>query len=324
MTPNDPFPENIRERLQLLDDDGDYYATVGITLTLMYAQRKHEMAPHFNQMICDFGQFIQPAPLNWFIRGEDWRKYSPEKLSRLLAKFSTESAESEELVIGRLGDRFQRFGEFNVRVMGYGYEKDSTFRDSSASALYFEFPRQEMQRSGRAAFLDFIAKTADITPFTHGQCGYAFQYFHRQGDQNTYDWMADNMLRFSAIHPFRETWEYYCRNYLPNVNWLTLLGYDMMDKLGGLDAIRADLSDQVEVRPLAHGCMLVAGEAPPLGDVNQQAPDLGPLREVARLTEPLLLPRIDQSNNILNSFWYEEEDRMRWLDRFKPYPDVKP
>ena len=87
--------------------------------------------------------------------------------------------------------------------------------------------------------------------------------------------------------------------------------------------MRRALTSAVDVETLAHGTMLVAGENPPLGDRNQGAPDLEPLREVAKLTQPILLDRNTYRNEFLNYLFdgdEEEERAERWLNRFDWQP----
>jgi hypothetical protein len=306
----------VLEQLRFLDGDGDYYATTGVTFTMMYAQRMGELIPVFRQMAQLFDAYIQPNVLNYYIRSEDWRPYNPKQLERMLNKFSGDAENGEELLLGKLGGEFQHFGEYGLRIKGRCDEKDSPFRHRDVCAAYFELPMHEVERVGREKLIKFVQTIANLAPFVHGTCGYNFKYFHRQGDSDIHEWMGQNALRFTAIHPFTNDWEYCCRNFLPNVNWITLLGHDMVAKLSGVSSIRSALDEQVEGSALTHGCMLVAGSEPPLGDVNQQAQDIEPLRQVAKLTQPILLPREDQANNILNQLYAEEDDRYRWLDRF--------
>lgn len=309
--------EAVLEQLRLVDEDGDYYATTGITLTMMYAQRMGELVPVFRQMAQLFDSYIHPHVLDAYKRSEDWRDYKPKQLERMLNKFTAYREYGEELLLAKIDGKFQYFGEFGLRIKGRCDAKDSPFRHTDVCAAYFELPMHEVARVGRDKLLAFVRSIADLAPFVHGSCGYNFKYFHRQGDSDIHEWMGQNALRFTAVHPFANGWELRCRAFLPNVNWVTLLGQSLVGQLGGMPAIQGAVAAPVEVQTLAHGCMLVAGAHPPLGDVNQQAADIAALRQVAQLTQPVLLPRETQANEILNQLYAEEEDRYRWLDRFK-------
>jgi hypothetical protein len=61
-----------------------------------------------------------------------------------------------------------------------------------------------------------------------------------------------------------------CDQDLPPVNWLTLIGPELLGKLGGVDAVRQALADDaISVIPLGPGACIRAGEAPQLGDLNR-------------------------------------------------------
>lgn len=311
--------KEVLEALRFEDEDGDYYAATGITLTLMYAQRMGEMLPVFKHMVERFTQYIAPQQLDSYKKSHVWRDYKSSQINRLLNVFTSDAENGEELVLAKLegSGHFQYFGEYGLRLKGRKDEVDSPFRHTDVCAAYFELPIDVVERVGRDKLLQFVQEVANLAPFAHGMCGYTFKYFHRTGDSDIDEWMGNRGLRFFGVHPFRNSWEYYCRKHLPNVNWLTLLGTEMVAQLGGTQAMRSQLTPQVGLRELAHGVLLQAGDAPVLGDINALAPDIGPLREVARLTRPLLLPRDRQCNSVLNYLFDETEDGERWLDRFE-------
>lgn len=302
--------------LRVEDDEGDYYAATGITLTMMYAQRMGEMLPVFRKMVEVFDRYILPKKLNSYKR-TDWRNYTPKHLNRLLNTFTSNEKYGEEVVLAILDGHFQYFGEFGLRFIGAANESGTSFRHTDTSVAYFELPIDEFLRVGKDHLIAFVSEVSNLAPFAHGMCGYTFKYFHRSEDSDIDYWMGAMAQRFIAVHPFRDHWEWRCRHFLPNVNWMTLLGGELQEKMGGFPAIRAALSAQVDCMPLSHGCLLMAGQEPPLGDINAQAPDIGPLRELARYLQPLLLPRETQFNNILNSLFDDDDDAYRWLDRFE-------
>ncbi|XVJ69659.1 MAG: DUF3396 domain-containing protein [Rhizobacter sp.] len=321
-----PISEVVLKDLRIEDEDGDYYAATGITLSFMYAQRMQTMVDVFRQMVEVLSNYMHPLALDSKCRDE-WTDYTPKQLKRLLNRFAAVSKDGDEMVLAKLDadSPFQYFGEFGLRIIGSSHDKDSPFRDTDVSAVYFELPMHEVQRVGRDKLLGLVRSIAALAPFQHGMCGYSFKYFHREGDDKIHLWMGDKSLRYFAIHPFMNKYEYRCRHQLPNVNWVTLLGQEMTEKLGGHAAMRKALSEVVDVETLPHGTMLVAGEAPPLGDRNALALDLGPLREVARLTQPLMLNRKILSDKILEYLFEgnDQEERIeRWLNRFNWKPGM--
>lgn len=99
------------------DEDGDHWAGVGITLTLMYAQTAHELLPAYQRMLEVFDDYLHPIALDSFIR-RNWQDYTPRKMKRLLKTFAKEFDYDEELVLGKLGGPYQHYGEYGVRLKG--------------------------------------------------------------------------------------------------------------------------------------------------------------------------------------------------------------
>jgi len=62
-----------------------------------------------------------------------------------------------------------------------------------------------------------------------------------------------------------------CDHPLPPVNWLTLIGPELLRKLGGVNKVRKALSDDsISVVHLGSGVCIRAGEFPQLGDRNRR------------------------------------------------------
>jgi hypothetical protein len=98
---------------------------------------------------------------------------------------------------------------------------------------------------------------------------------------------------------------------LPPVNWLTLLGPELLRKLGGIAAVRRALSDdeRISVMPMEDGALIRAGEAPQLGDRNRRD-DLPTYRKVGSYLKDY---RGDQEIE-LDGLTLEESEK--WLARF--------
>jgi hypothetical protein len=73
-------------------------------------------------------------------------------------------------------------------------------------------------------------------------------------------------------------------------NWLTILSDPFVERLGGRDAIREALGEPFAVESFTGGVMIVAGNAPEVGDRNRNI-DAPLYRKLARILRPI---RIDQ------------------------------
>jgi Protein of unknown function (DUF3396) len=300
--------------------------TIGITFELYYAQTMSEIAHVFRQAADEYLNFIPPNTINFYCNNEDWRAFKPRSLSRLLNRFSSKEERIYWLGLAELGeaepdedadddegpDAFDQVGRYGLSLTGVKLLPE----DDDVCAIRFEFPPDELERVGCDRFLAFVQAMAALAPFDSGFAGYAFKYETRDGDSGGYDWVADNALRFLAVHPQNSNFERESRHRLANVNWLTLLGQDMSAQLGGAEVMRQKLSVAVGVHPLVHGTLLRAGESPPIGDTNARALDLEPLKEVHRLSKPVLIDEKALANNVLNYFWRDPDQRLRWINRF--------
>jgi hypothetical protein len=102
------------------------------------------------------------------------------------------------------------------------------------------------------------------------------------------------------------------------VNWLTVLGDEIAEDLGGLVVLRNALEPECTLYPYPGGIMIQAGEAPRLGDVDVPGASelLEPYRKVAFITKRVRfmdykdsLFRVDESLN-------GAEEAKKWVSRF--------
>jgi Protein of unknown function (DUF3396) len=95
--------------------------------------------------------------------------------------------------------------------------------------------------------------------------------------------------------------------YIPLVKraaWTTVLHELTVDYLGGTDRIRAELSDEPQIRvvSLPHGLIIQAGARPQLGDLNKG--DYLPLqRKVAKVLRPARVERLAEENEFWHHFF---------------------
>lgn len=99
--------------------------------------------------------------------------------------------------------------------------------------------------------------------------------------------MVNQLLpRYHGFDPSYDDARYFLKGRVFGAHWLNLLSSELVQKLGGVDAVRAAVP-QAELRPLEHGLLIRSAFRPPVGDVNRQAKDIGCLPDVARLLRPI-------------------------------------
>ncbi len=101
-----------------------------------------------------------------------------------------------------------------------------------------------------------------------------------------------------------------CDQELPPVNWLTLIGPEMLGRLGGVDRVDQDLSDgEISVNSMGLGACIRAGETPQIGDVNRQD-DLPVYRKVGAYLKDYRGQRDIQLRGL------SKDESAEWLARF--------
>jgi hypothetical protein len=134
--------------------------------------------------------------------------------------------------------------------------------------------------------LAFVKRLADTFEFRSGLAGFSFEC-------SRYDKRASEMHAWSMStrHPgidiVRIPFDAKTvgSDGMKGVNWLTLLGADLIAELGGARQLRNRLSADIDLVACKHGMIVKAGSVPAIGDVNRGEP-LALYREVYALLEP--------------------------------------
>jgi hypothetical protein len=101
---------------------------------------------------------------------------------------------------------------------------------------------------------------------------------------------------------------------IKGIDWLTLIGDTFLERAGGRDAVRRQVSalDGVAVHELQHGIMIQAGAEPSFGDVNR-GERLTLYHELGRVLRPLMIKESDL--DVGDRIGGAERSR-KWLYRF--------
>jgi hypothetical protein len=199
-------------------------------------------------------------------------------------------------------------GEYGFNFSGSNLlNPDIRPRETCSCSL--EFPKEVVNPDRRSQFAELVARVAELCPFESGFAGYAFKHAPEASWRNdALTWISQRAQRFLALDISYDGFERVARGRVVTASWITLLGVPVVAQLGGEAAIRAKLSAEIAIRPLKTGLMIVAGEHPPIGDVNRGATDVALLKEVAALTKPVRAQ--------MEIGFGSEEFRHGWLNRF--------
>jgi hypothetical protein len=172
----------------------------------------------------------------------------------------------------------------------------------------------EMFAGEISRFVTLVKMFAARVPLSFGYAGFSFSTAKEmmRGQANEQLLVAAAM-RFSGIEveaPGAAT-AISCTDCIKGVNWLTLLGSAFVERLGGKAALRAQLSEAIELHDLPTGLMIQAGAVPGLGDVN--ADERLPLyREVHRTLTPIRT----QNHSPFGGRAFGLAATRRWMSRF--------
>jgi hypothetical protein len=103
---------------------------------------------------------------------------------------------------------------------------------------------------------------------------------------------------------------------LKSAGWLTYLNRELVEKVGGAEALTSAVGPAVTVSPLGDGLLLRTGPTPPVGDVNRQDKDVEPLAAVNRAIKQIRIQRWLSTNLFNADLSQTREPADAWLARF--------
>lgn len=193
--------------------------------------------------------------------------------------------------------------------------------DSNTPFLRVVTPARALA-SNPEGFLSITRQICDHLPFLCGYVGYVLDtssYFESQAFRAAYP-LA---MRHPGVHIAGDqaTWALRDEKGVETVNWLTLVGQEPLQHLGGAAAVRRALavapgSDAIEV---VHGLIVRAGPEALIGDVNRG--DAVPAyRLIHAALAPVIEPVVRDTRPLLVADDLSDADdmTMRWLRRFAP------
>lgn len=145
------------------------------------------------------------------------------------------------------------------------------YPEDKAGALRLVLPYSFLDQSP-VQFIDLTRKLVEKIDFHSGHAGFAINWDYKgEYASESRKQMAGFARRFLGIDlPDIACTLCALNSGIKSVNWLTLLGNEMISKIGGKQTLRASLSEEIGIVTLEHGVIVRAGEKPGLGDVNRQ------------------------------------------------------
>ncbi|HZN95602.1 MAG TPA: type VI immunity family protein [Myxococcales bacterium] len=225
--------------------------------------------------------FLRHAPRDWLIayttsQLPDWRPASEETHQRLLEHLSTPflSQGPRHLLSFALVD------DMGTPSAGFVYREVDPARAARSGVLELTLP----QETSPGVLLQLAREVAECGPFFSGVGGYVTRWNP-----------AHRHLAFDRIHEWCQRYwgldvqdsdamSWLAPHGLPGSNWLTLVGWPLLDLLGkSAPELKEGEQDAVTVSALSHGFLVRAGEEATVGDLNRTEVPVAYLAAARRL-----------------------------------------
>jgi hypothetical protein len=278
----------------------------GITLCIFYAEPASTIAPAIADILEEYMKFVPNGALQTYLATNGrWKKATQRTFNSTRSGLTTTRPdENAEFHFGQ--EPLASVGKYAAHFIASPMNDE--FFALETSILYLEFPCDLSEFTNTSNFIEFVRKIALMRAFDSGYCGYAFNHLHLTFLNEAFEAIGKVAMRYIGFDVNYDYVRMNARGHVCNVSWLTLFGHDITVRLGGVAAIRTQLTDVVSVSELGPGVMVRAAETPIVGDVNRGAVDAVSLRKVAQITRPLRV-KVD------NLGPDDPEFAARWLSR---------
>ncbi|HRB18150.1 MAG TPA: DUF3396 domain-containing protein [Nitrospira sp.] len=165
------------------------------------------------------------------------------------------------------------------------------------------------------AFVDLTKRLVRKLLFESGHAGYALNHYERGPfEHDALEAMYVLSRKYPGLDiPSPTSTLFVISEGLKRVNWLTLLGSSLSDRLGGVVKLKNEMGEEIDVYALDHGVLIQAGPEPEIGDVNRRG-WLPFYHHVGRVLAPIRAK--NHPGFFMHGMDFDEEATEEWLARF--------
>ncbi len=297
-------------------DSGAVQLRDAVTVAFFLPMPLHEV---IQGVLRAFESYLRAVPshaLRWASIGassEEWKLISKTTIERCKRQLAPPAAEKRKLTSFELVD-----GETAADAPQYGFIAIGGPYDSSSpderNLVQMHFPTHAIEPQNVDAFVDDIRHLAAMVPYVSGYASpglqiselYQAQAFADARRLATryagYDVQCNKLGRIDIDTRVR------------GARWLTFLGNEITETLGGSVALRTVLPEPIAIEQVGSGLMIRAGKCPELGDTNRRV-GTPLLSSVAHALEPVTL--FNEPVLLATDFAEDDEEFLqRWERRF--------
>jgi hypothetical protein len=204
---------------------------------------------------------------------------------------------------------FGEIGPHSFALDGYGAS------DRRVSAVDIRLPVSVL---GEEPFDSLVARLNALARHLDFLCGTAGLMLHATpfGRERLWPQMKKVVVRYEGVEPdIVEDGECTADFGITGVNWLTFVGPEYLEPLGGLESVKSAAANRKSVAAydVGRGLALRAGDRPVLGDRNKGAADLAPYREVYDIVKRAI---VADPKYPFDEEYFDGDETVAWVHRF--------
>jgi hypothetical protein len=234
------------------------------------------------------------------------RPFNSKMLARARAQLDPARAKVSDLCSLQLGGPQETNPDYRFDFCG-----SRDLEDDETNWLEIRSPAICADATRIEQYVAFVRSVAARLPYASGHASLALVY----GTDGQRHGFAQEARRWSFRHPGFDVPDTHGTSFriassIRGPFWLTLVGSDALQELGGAAILKRKLPREVVVEEIGAGLMLRTSQFPEIGDVNRRD-DLPVLRATARVLEKVTL----FNDNSLDGIFVDEDARARWERR---------
>jgi TseV toxin immunity protein TsiV len=290
---------------------GEYtFVSPGISICLFYAEPIQTLGPFIAEIFESYISFIPPNSLQAYLASDGaWKGISTRVINSILKRLRSIPPDYEFFEFHVTQGAPGNVGEHGVHFVGSHLADDD--EPLETNILLLEFPIDLLNSVPVDNFIEFVIKVAKIREFDSGIAGCAFKHLLLTLRSEAFEAICQMAMRYLGFDISYDMARLSNKGQIYNLSWLTLLGPQIITRLGGKEAIRNALPPMMQVMDSNGGIIIRASELPIIGDVNRGALDIEPLSHLAQLTGKA---RMSSEEFLIGGPDFGE----KWLTRFDP------
>jgi len=309
----------MNEHVRINDTDGTCLVRDNLMIVFFGQRPFADMVEGAARCVDRFLEMTPAKQLKWSIIGTTSSSHKPltdRDLARCQSMLVPKIAKQKDIYFRLMGP--EKYGpDFGVMIYGERNPRKVGLRDQ-ANVIEMTFPRALLGTIGEDAFVATVRDLFEKLPCDSGYASVALCFGKESRCDRAGTHIAPLAMRSHGFDVPNTLWtSTRVGKRSRGARWLTLLSMELVNELGGRDALHDKLADGVDVMSGRRGVLLRAGQTPEIGDVNRN--EMTPLlSSVAHAIEPVtdfadtsLLPLFGNSANKLNR-WHR---RFWWLER---------